>query len=335
MARTKRKKNPVVPLSVPEIPNQRIYRTGGYIRLSVADGGKIGADTVENQKEFVRKYIEKQADMELLELYCDNGWTGTDFARPEFERLMQDIKTGKVDCVVVKDLSRFGRNYRETGNYLERIFPFLDIRFVAIADQFDTLNSDRASDSYLIPLKNMINEFYSREISKKIGSALAVKQQQGEFIGTWAAYGYKKRGDNPHRIEPDTETAPVVRSIFRWRISGMNYAQIARRLNEQGIASPARYHYQKGDTTCKRFASTIWHPQMIKKLLSSEVYLGHLVQGRKRTSFYQGKKQQQLPKMEWTIVRNTHKPLIDEDTFRMVQEMADKTKAAYKERLGK
>ena len=162
MARTKRKVNPVVPAPEQERSKQRIYRAGGYVRLSIEDSGRPGADTIENQKELVSGYIESRSDMEFAGLYCDNGWTGTDFSRPEFERMMQDVRTGKIDCIVVKDLSRFGRNYRETGNYLERIFPFLDVRFVAVSDQFDTLDAERSSDGYIVPLKNIINEAYSK-----------------------------------------------------------------------------------------------------------------------------------------------------------------------------
>lgn len=336
MARTKRKVNPIKPeLSVQETPKQRVYRTGGYARLSVEDSGRRGADTIENQKQLIKGYIESQPDMEFCGLYCDNGQTGTNFERPSFEKLMEDVRRGKIDCIVVKDLSRFGRNYRETGNYLERIFPFLDVRFVAVSDNFDTLNAERSSDGYIIPLKNIINEAYSRDISKKSGSALAVKQRKGEFIGTWATYGYKKCADDPHKIEPDTETAPVVQEIFKWRLSGMSNAAIARRLNEQGIPSPSRYHYLKGDAVCERYANAVWQCQMVKNILSSEVYLGHMVQGRKRESFHEGKKQQALPKSEWTIVHNTHEPIIDKESFDMVQEMADSARAAYHERLGK
>lgn len=146
MARTKRKVNILHPVTRPEVPRQRIYRTGGYIRLSVEDSGKPGADTIQAQTELVLDYIQSQPDMELFELYCDNGRTGTNFERPAFERLMEAVRGGKVDCIVVKDLSRFGRNYKETGNYLERIFPFLDVRFVAVNDSFDTLTAERTQD---------------------------------------------------------------------------------------------------------------------------------------------------------------------------------------------
>lgn len=335
MARTKRKVNPVLPALAPEAPKQRIYRTGGYVRLSVEDSGKPGADTIQAQKELVLDYIQAQPDMELFELYCDNGRTGTNFERPAFERLMEAVRGGKVDCIVVKDLSRFGRNYKETGNYLERIFPFLDVRFVAVNDNFDTLTAERSQDGYIVPLKNIINEVYSRDISRKCSSALATKQQNGEFIGSWAPYGYRKCADDRHRLEPDEEIAPIVRMIFQWRRSGISYVQIVRRLNEQDIPSPSRLHYMRGEVKTERFATAVWHVPMVKKLLSSKVYVGHMVQGRSYNDLSVGKKMCWRPKSEWIIVRNTHEAIIDEEAFQAVQRMAEEQRITHKERIGR
>ncbi|MCM1134724.1 MAG: recombinase family protein [Clostridium sp.] len=321
MARTKRKINPLLADTEDKSVCPRIYRTGGYARLSVEDGGRAGADTMEVQEELIAGYINARPDMRLVEMYCDNGHTGTNFERPQFERLLQDVKAGKLDCIVVKDLSRFGRNYWETGNYLERIFPFLGVRFVAIADGFDTLTAARTDEGYTVPLKNIINEFYSKDISRKIGAALAVKQRQGDFIGTWAPYGYKKRADNPHRLEPDPETASVVKEIFQECLSGTNYVQIAESLNRREIPSPSRYRYLKGEAKAERWAKAVWRPPIIKKILSDEVYLGHTVQGRRRESFYEGKRRRAMPREEWVIVRNTHEPLIDEQVFWAVQKL--------------
>lgn len=335
MARPRRKVNPVLPAAVPSEKQQRIYRAGGYIRLSVEDSGKPGADTIEAQKELVLEYIEAQADMQFCGLFCDNGWTGTNFNRPEFERMMEAVRSGKIDCIVVKDLSRFGRNYRETGDYLERIFPLLGVRFVAVNDSFDTLTAERSQDGYIVPLKNIINAVYSKDIGRKSRSALAIKQQRGEFIGHWAAYGYRKCADDRHRIEPDEETAPIVWDIFQWRLSGLSCKNIARKLDERGIPSPARYHYLKGDASSERYANSKWSGYIVKKILTDEVYLGHMVQGRKRSGFSEGRKPYQVPKSEWVVVHNTHEPLIDEDIFREVQHIAEDANSAYKERLGR
>ena len=335
MARTKRKVNPVLPVAVQMGQPQRVYQVGGYARLSVEDSGKPGADTISTQRELIQCYIDGQPDMRLYDLYCDNGRTGTNFDRPEFERLMEDVRSGKVDCIVVKDLSRFGRNYRETGNYLERIFPLLDVRFIAVNDNFDTLTAERTQDGYIVPLKNIMNAVYSKDISRKILPALATKQQNGEFIGSWAAYGYQKCADDRHRIEPDEETAAVVWDIFQWRLSGLSYQNIARKLNERGIPSPARYHYLKGDAKSEKYANTVWSVTAVKKICTDPVYLGHMVQGRKRSGFSEGRKPYKVPESEWVIVHNTHEPLVDEETFRTVQRMAVEASNAYKERLGR
>lgn len=337
MARKTRKVNPLQQHSVLEIRPQkeRIYHAGGYVRLSVEDSKKPGSDTIENQKKFVLSYIEKQEDMEFCGIYCDNGQTGTDFERPEFEQLIKDVKAGNIDCIVVKDLSRFGRNYRETGNYLERIFPVLDVRFVAVTDHFDTLTAERTDEEMIIPLKNIINEMYSRDLSKKIGTAYAVRQQRGEFLGAWACYGYRKCADDPHRIEPDGETAAIVQEIFRMRLSGMSYRKIACSLNEKRIPSPSRSRYLSGFVKCERYAKILWQAQTVKKILCNQVYLGHMVQGRKRGSFYEGKRQAVLPESEWVIVQNTHQPIIEEEIFFAVQQIANERKAVYGERIGK
>ncbi len=247
MARTKRKANELQSAQITEASTRRVYRTGGYIRLSVEDSGKPGADTIETQKALIEEYIEAQEDMKPCGLFIDNGQTGMNFERPGFERLMEQVRAGKIDCIVVKDLSRFGRSYLEADNYIERIFPFLDVRFIAINDHFDTLTAEHTTDGLIVPLKNVINAAYSRDISKKSSSALATKMQNGEFIGSWAPYGYRKCDSDNHKLEPNEETAPVVRMIFQWRISGTSYLQIARRLNEQGIPSPSRYHYLRGE----------------------------------------------------------------------------------------
>ena len=336
MARTKRKVNYVQPtVEVVPVSESRVYRAGGYVRLSVEDSGKPGADTIYAQKDLVLKYIERQPDMTCCGMYCDNGRTGTNFERPEFERLMDDIRAGKIDCIVVKDLSRFGRNYLETGNYLERIFPFLNVRFIAINDNFDTLTAERNANGYIVPLKNIINGAYSRDISRKSSSALATKQRKGEFIGSWAPYGYQKSAADNHKLEPNEETAPIVRMMLQWRVSGDSYMQIARKLNEMEIPSPSRYHYMRGEVKAERYANSVWHVPVIKIILQSETYLGHMVQGRSYNSLSEGKKMCKRPKSEWVIVPNTHKPIIDEETFHIVQEMAEQCRAIHQERVGR
>lgn len=320
MARVKRKENDSYPKAADgESGRDCVCRACGYIRLSVEDGGRPGADTVQNQKDLVRSYIAQQKDLQFCGFYCDNGLTGTDFDRPEFARMMKDAEAGKLDCIVVKDLSRFGRSYLETGNYLERVFPSMGVRFVAVADQFDTQTAQRTGYGYEIPLKNLINELYSRELSKKVSLALARRQQQGEFIGAWAPYGYRKCADHPHRIEPDEKTAAVVQEIFRQRLSHRSCREIADDLNAREIPSPSHYHYLKGELKNSRFKDVLWQARTVRNILANQVYLGHMVQGRKRASFYEGKKQRLLPESEWTVVCHTHQPIIEEEIFQRVK----------------
>ena len=334
MARTKRKTNPVIPAEAPA-QAQKQYRTAAYVRLSVEDSGKPGADTIEGQKNLLLRFIEDDPTLTLYGLFCDNGRTGTDFDRPQFEKMMEEVRKWHIDCIVVKDLSRFGRNYKETGNYLERIFPFLGVRFIAVNDGFDTLTARRGADGYLVPLKNLINEVYSKDISRKSGSALAAKQKNGDFIGAWAPYGYRKQPDNPRKLEPDEATAPVVRQIFRWRAEGVSVTQIARRLNDEGVPSPSAYLYNTGVCKTEKYNGVSWYVQTVKNLLSRQVYIGHMVQGTKRQSFYENRGQYKKPREEWIVVENTHEPLIDRETFDKVQELARRKNAEYFENLGR
>ena len=336
MARTKRKANPLsaeAPVQAAKV--EKRYKVAAYARLSVEDSGKPGSETLESQKRFIMNYIENAPDMEFCSLFLDNGETGTDFHRPGFEKMMDAVRKGDVNCIVVKDLSRFGRNYKETGNYLERIFPFLGVRFIAITDKFDTLTAERGANGYIVPLKNLINETYSRDISKKVSSALHIKQQRGDFIGAWAPYGYSKNPEDTHKLIPNPDTAPIVQRIFQLRLQGMSYQAIATFLNDEGVSSPSRYLVDVGLCKNKTYAKSIWKVLNVKNILQRQVYIGHMVQGVKRQSFHDGRKPYYRPEEEWEIVRNTHVPIIDEKTFATVQEMAKAAHDTYFENLGR
>lgn len=307
---------------------EKVWRTALYIRLSVLDSGKKDSDTVETQESLLRQFLEGKPCFSIFGIYVDNGETGVDFRRDEFERLMEDVRGGRVDCIIVKDLSRFGRNYIEAGEYLEKVFPFLGIRFIAVNDGYDSADP-AAADGLSLHLKNLVNDVYARDISAKISPALRGKQMRGEFIGTWAAYGYKKSSEDKHRIVVDPNTAPVVRDIFAWRLDGTSYRKIAQRLTEQGIPSPSQYRYMQGIVKDRRFAGSPWRIETVKQILSNEVYLGHMVQGRKRESLFEGQKQRFLPREEWSIVRDTHEAVIDQRTFDEVQKLNGRKKQEY------
>lgn len=312
-------------------PEQRVYHTGAYVRLSVVDGRREDSDSIENQEAMLRAYIANDSSLSLYSVYSDNGKTGVNFLRDDFERLLDDIRMGRVDCVIVKDLSRFGRNYMEAGEYLEKIFPFMGVRFIAVNDGYDSLDPATIS-SLTINLKNLVNDVYARDISQKICPVLRSRQERGAFIGTWAAYGYLKDPEDKHHLVVDEETAPVVRDIFLWRLSGMNYQNIARELNRRRILSPSRYRFEKGLVKDKRFANGVWKISVIKSILSNEVYLGHMVQGKKQKALWKGQGQTSIPKEQWIVVKNTHQAILDKALFDRVQRINEQTTQEYYER---
>jgi len=324
MARTSRINAPVI-LSEPV---QTVYRTAIYVRLSVLNGNKDDGESIENQEAMLRGYIENKPCFSLRSVYSDNGETGVNFDRDGFERLIGDVKSGTINCIIVKDLSRFGRNYIEAGEYLEKIFPFLGVRFIAVNDGYDSIDP-LSSDILSMHLKNLVNDIYARDISNKISPVLRAKQERGEFIGAWAAYGYLKSKEDKHKIVVDDETAPIVRDIFAWRLTGLSNQMIARKLTELSIPSPSRYRFEKGLVKDKRFETAPWQMQTIKAMLSNQIYLGHMVQGKKRKSLYHGQKQTFLPKDQWIIVENTHEAIIDRKTFDAVQWIDEARRQEY------
>lgn len=331
MARTNRSKAPIKTTE----QSSFTWRAAGYIRLSIEDSGRPNGDTLDGQKKLVSSFVEDAPDMTLTSLYCDNGHTGTDFERPQFEKMMLDIRQGEINCIVVKDLSRFGRNYKETGNYLERIFPFLGVRFIAINDNFDTLTAERNEFGFIVPLKNLMNETYSRDISQKMRSAYVAKQGRGDFIGVWAPYGYQKCDANHNQLEPNPCTVPVVQSIFEMYLQGLGYSKIAQILNIQGIPSPSAYLYQNGFTTNEKYRNTLWAVWGVKTILNNEVYIGHMVQGKRVNTGYKQIRTKAAPPDEWRICRNTHEVIIEEDVFLAAQVLGRTKKADYLEKLGK
>ncbi len=315
-----------------------VWNVGGYARLSVMETrDRKDSQALSNQMELLRGFVAQKPDLKLCGLYADNGETGTNFDRSEFQRMMADIRVGRINCVVVKDLSRFGRNAMEAGDYLERVFPFLGVRFISIGDGYDSATPN-AAYTLTVMLRNLLNEVYSMDISRKSGSVLRQKQQRGEFIGAFASYGYLRDPRDVHRLIIDPETAPIVREIFRRAAEGKGVRPILRWLNTEGILSPGAYRYQRGICLDKRFADgkpKSWGQMTVKNMLENPVYLGHMVQGRRRSEFYAGIPDHDLPPSEWTVVKNTHEAIIDQATFDRVQALRQKDKDRYQANLGK
>ncbi len=317
MARISRKTAIMGMAAKPE-ESRRVYHAAAYVRLSVEDGScEEQPESIATQQYMLENYIAQQPDMELYQVYCDNGKSGTDFERPDFERMMKDVERQKVNCIVVKDLSRFGRNYVEAGYYLETIFPALGVRFVAIQDPYDS-KKEQHGEELVLSLKNLMNDLYARDISQKIHSALTIKQKKGEFIGAFPPYGYQKSMKDKHKLEADPEAALVVQEIFQKRLAGESFAKIAEQLNSKRIPSPSFYHYQKGHKK-KKPAAVIWQAQTIKHIIENPVYAGHMAQGRTKKSLCDGTPKSKIPRESWIVVKNTHKALIPQDIYDQVQ----------------
>ena len=308
---------------------QSIYHTAGYIRLSVEDSGKTDGYSLENQEKLVKDFIAEQQDMRLYRLYIDNGATGTVFERPAFDEMMQDMKDGKINCIVVKDLSRLGRNYLEAGNYLEQIFPFFRVRFISITDGYDSNSPDVTDESLIIPLKNIINEGYAKDISLKITTSFESRKKQGQFMGRYPVYGYLKDPANKNHLIVNPETCGIVKRIFQMRNSGMALGAIASQLNAEGIPSPARYLWIKGLSKEERHQDSYWDRINVKRLLTNKMYLGILVYGKERSSFAKGIKRQRVPESEWKYVPNAHEAIIDQELFDSVQKKLEDTKQNF------
>lgn len=299
--------------------NPATFAAALYIRLSKEDGGRENAGTVENQKAVLENYVRERAEFSCFEFYIDNGFTGTRFERPEFSRMMEDIREKKVNCVIVKDLSRFGRNYLEAGDYLEHIFPALGVRFIAVTDQLDTFSPSYAREGLMLPLKNIVNDIYAKDISRKVKSALDVRMEEGRYAGGTAPYGYRKSGKENGKLQVDEAAAAVVRSIFRIRAQGKSYAEIVRMLNAAGISPPGVHRFQTGMIKEANMKHTIWKRHAVENILKDEVYLGNMVRGKTRTALYRGEKRHKVPREDWIIIRGTHEAIISESLFQKVQ----------------
>ena len=300
----------------------RLFNVAIYIRLSREDGDKEESDSVGNQRKLLTEYVNKQDDFILYDVYIDDGFTGTNFNRPDFHRMITDIEDGKVNCVVVKDLSRFGRDYIDTGRYLERIFPELGVRFISVTDNIDSI---KQAYDMLLPIKNIFNEQYARDISNKIQATVKSKQKAGEFIGAFTSYGYKKSPVNKNKLVIDEYAADVVRRVFSMYLQGIGKQSIAKALNAEGILCPSEYKKLNGENykNCNRLKTTsYWTYSTIKIMLQNELYIGNMVQGKKHQRMRS--KQRMVDKENWIRVENTHEPIIDRDTWDKVQKLLTK-----------
>lgn len=306
----------------------KTFQAAVYLRLSkedgdVTDGGKQVSNSIANQKELIEDFLKSHPEISVVSTYTDDGYTGVNFDRPQFQRMLSDIRESKIDCVIVKDLSRFGRNYIESGRYIEKIFPMLGIRFIAITDGYDSINEDMGSDM-IIPFKNLINDAYCRDISVKIRSHMDIKRRNGEYIGAFAAYGYLKDAENKNHLVVDDYAADVVRDIFSMKLCGMSQQGIADKLNADGILSPLQYKKSIGVDLNTGFAKSVkpsWSYNAVTRILKNEVYTGTVVQGKCTTPNYKVKKRIHKDEADWIRVENMHDAIIPKSEFDIVQEI--------------
>lgn len=304
----------------------KAWKAALYVRLSVEFNGKRG-DSLETQKQIMEAYLALCPDIQVVDTYTDNGISGQHFERKEFQRMIADAEAGKIDCIIVKDLSRLGRNAIDSGYYIEKYFPLHHIRFIAVNDQYDSEDADNSGNHVIMPLKNIINEAYAADISRKVRSQAHQAMQDGEFIGARPPYGYKKAPDNCHKLLVNEDTAPVVRQMFDWAAEGIALNVIVKRLNEAAILTPGFYLASVGIINNKKLmGSGKWQTWTVAKILADEVYTGDMVQGK---SVSVRRKQVPTKPEDWITVRGTHEALVSREQFDKVQLMRQRAAAKY------
>lgn len=305
--------------------SNKVYHAIIYCRLSKEDGDKVESNSIGGQRAYCEDYISKQKDIEIVhEPIVDDGATGVNFERAGFKKLEQLVRSGKVNCVVVRDLSRFSRNYIDAGRYLEKIFPSLGVRFIAINDNYDSLSSNAQSDSFTLPFKNLINDTYCKDISVKIRSSLEIKKKNGDYVGNFCPYGYKRDEVNRHKLIVDEEVREIIQMIFSLFKDGVSIGKIADRLNSMGALSPMEYKRSQGikfETVFKTSENSKWKYNTVKRILVNDIYIGTLSQGKRGTPNYKVKAIKVKDESEWITKEDNHEPLVSFEDFEAVNQM--------------
>lgn len=302
----------------------KIWRAALYVRLSKEDGNNQESNSVLSQKEILKEFLRIHPDIEFYDFYVDDGWSGTNFERPAFRRMIEDVRRGRVNCVVVKDLSRFGRNYTDAGYYLENLFVRYKVRFIAVNNSHDTSsgNMNAAMQCINVGITNVINESVAATTSVNVRGTLNVRRANGDFIGSFPTYGYLKNPEDRHKLIIDEEAAAVVRMIFEKYVSGMSIIGITKELNEAGIPNPSMYKKLKG-FNYKHPAGVIndglWPESSVRRILKNGMYIGNMVQGKNTTVSYKIRQCRAVPEDEWYVVEGTHEPIISRETFENAQ----------------
>ena len=302
--------------------SQSRWRVGLYIRISREDGDRIESESIASQRALLQRFAEERPDMQLFDCYTDDGFSGTDFNRPDFQRMIKDAANKKINCIIVKDLSRFGRNYVEAGKYLETVFPLFGVRFIAVNDQIDSVASPASVNNIIVPFKNIINDEYCRDISIKVRSALDIRRRQGKFIGSFAPYGYRKDEADRSKLVIDDGAAQIVRFIFKEFLSGNGISAIVRSLNARSVPNPTAYKRSKG-LSCNRNSenSSLWVDSTVRRILLNQLYIGNLVQKKNEVISYKIHKTRAVDSASRIVVENTHTPIISKADFAKAQQL--------------
>lgn len=304
-----------------------VFRAGLYARLSLESEANRERNTIETQMELLKKFVDQATDIVVEKEYFDISKTGTDFERSGFDEMMQDIRNDRINCVIVKDLSRLGRNYVEAGNYIERVFPFFDVRFIAVTDGYD---SEQGEANLAVCMSNIFNEYYSRDLGKKIKAAARSNWAKGRCVAGNIAYGLKRNPDNKYQIIHDAETVQNVVRIFEMFLDGATYAEIAAVFNKEGLLNPRAYKRFKSTGSIPDTFDIRWQAGTIPKLLSNRYYAGDSVHGQHSNDSFREKKQQMEPEENWIIVEDTHEPVVSKEMFEKVQKEMERRKAEHK-----
>ena len=304
--------------------NQILYNAATYSRLSKEDGDKEVSESIANQKSLIKEFLKSKPEIRICFEMVDDGYSGVDFNRPAMNQMLADIKAGLINCIVVKDLSRFGRNHTEAGRYIEQIFPFLGVRFISVNDNYDSAAGRTSADNIVIPFKNLMNDAYLGDISVKTRSQLEIKRKRGDFIGSFCVYGYLKSEQDRHKLVIDEFAAQTVGDIFKWKLDGKSNQGIADKLNNMGILSPMGYKKSLNmafATSFKVHHTTVWTSQAVGRILKNEIYTGVLEQGKVATPNHKLKKRVTKSKDYWIRVENTHEPIISKEDFATVNKL--------------
>ena len=327
MARTAGRFNAVRTEFIPEAQAvQKTYHTALYARFSVDMNGSDKADgSIESQLQIMRDYAGQHPEFGVCREYVDKGYSGTNFDRPEFRRMMEDVRDGRINLILIKDLSRLGRDYLETGNYIESIFPFLGVRLISVNDHFDTDDTMNENKALEIALKNLVNDMYARDVSKRIVTVRKNEMERGKFTGGNARYGYKVDEDDPLRhYVVDGDAAEVVRKIFAMADGDMSLRKIADTLEKEGYAIPGQYLKTGHLLVAEGEERKNWHIGSISNILKNQAYIGNLVQGKRRARLCDTEKRHFTDKEEWLIEENAHEPIISRELFERIRVKMEK-----------